>query len=271
MLPLLFGVSVHLVSCTEDANKETSSKGEADGIDTDIPKPHLPIEQAPWSCGDPSRYQGYDYATVLIGDQCWFAENLRSENYTFGDPIPAGLSDSEWETTSSGSVAVYGAGKSFCYEESPIGDPCDESWSLNTYGRLYNLYAVKDARGLCPTGWHVPTDVEWKVLEKALGMRLEVDDTEYRGTYEGTQMKTTYGWNDRGNGTNSIGFSGLSGGYRGRDGDFLSAGHFGIWWSPSTGDSDAWYRLLSSSDEGIYRNNAYPQVGCSVRCVRDAE
>ncbi|MDA0903822.1 MAG: hypothetical protein O3B70_05745, partial [Bacteroidetes bacterium] len=56
-------------------------------------------------CGDPVSYQGYDYATVLIGDQCWFAENLRSENYENGDAISAGLSDSEWSSTTSGATA----------------------------------------------------------------------------------------------------------------------------------------------------------------------
>ena len=60
------------------------------------------------TCGDPVSYQGYDYATQLIGDQCWFAENLRSENYKNGDGILAGLSDNEWESTSLGAVAVYG-------------------------------------------------------------------------------------------------------------------------------------------------------------------
>ena len=49
-------------------------------------------------------YQGYDYATVLIGNQCWFAENLRSENYRNGDAIPSGLGDSEWQNTSSAVV-----------------------------------------------------------------------------------------------------------------------------------------------------------------------
>ena len=63
---------------------------------------------APWSCGDPVSYQGYDYATVLIGDQCWFAENLRNESYRNGDAIPAGLSDSEWSTTISGATTVLG-------------------------------------------------------------------------------------------------------------------------------------------------------------------
>ena len=71
--------------------------------------------ESSWSCGDPHSYQGYDYATVQIGDQCWFAENLRSENYENGDAIPSNLSDSEWTTTSSGAVAVYGEGSSVCH------------------------------------------------------------------------------------------------------------------------------------------------------------
>jgi len=85
-----------------------------------------------FACGDPVSYQGYDYATVLIGDQCWFAENLRSENYDNGDAIPAGLSDSQWTSTTSGATAVYGEGSSTCYTYSPDGDACDEAWSLPT-------------------------------------------------------------------------------------------------------------------------------------------
>ena len=122
-----------------------------------------------WSCGDPIQYQGYDYATVLIGEQCWFAENLRSENYQNGDAIPANLSDSEWSsTTFSGALAVYGEDAG-CSDSSPDGDACDEEWSLSEYGRLYNWYAVDDARGLCPSGWHVPTDGEWMTMEMAAG------------------------------------------------------------------------------------------------------
>ena len=67
-----------------------------------------------FACGDPVSYQGYDYATVLIGEQCWFAENLRCQNFQNGDAIPANLSDSDWENTASGAVAVYGEGGSDC-------------------------------------------------------------------------------------------------------------------------------------------------------------
>ena len=155
-------------------------------------------------CGDPVSYQGYDYVTVLIGDQCWFAENLRSENYENGDAIPANLSDGEWSSTTSGAVALYGEGSSTCYDYSPDGDACDESWSLDEYGRLYNWYAVDDARGLCPSGWHVPTDGEWTVMTDHLG----------GASVAGGQMKTDHGWYGGGNGTNSSGFSGLPGGDR---------------------------------------------------------
>ena len=98
-------------------------------------------EASPWQCGDPLEYQGYDYETVQIGDQCWFAENLRAENYRNGDAIPANLSDGEWDVTTTGAMTVY--------EE--------EAANLEVYGRLYNWFAVDDARGLCPSGWNVPT------------------------------------------------------------------------------------------------------------------
>ncbi|MGB1099780.1 MAG: fibrobacter succinogenes major paralogous domain-containing protein [Flavobacteriales bacterium] len=224
------------------------------------------------SCGDLVNYQGYDYATVLIGDQCWFAENLRSENYENGDAIPSNLSDSEWGNTLSGAVAVYGAGSSECYNDSPDGDACDESWSLNEYGRLYNWYAVDDARGLCPSGWHVPTDGEWMTLEMALGMsESDANDTGFRGTDQGTQMKTDYGWSGGGNGTNSSGFSGLPGGYRLNDGYFNYAGYYGDWWSSSPYGYLAWSRFLINDVEGVGRFHANPNDGFSVRCVQDSE
>ena len=213
------------------------------------------------NCGDPVSYQGYDYATVLIGDQCWFAENLRSENYENGDTIPANLSDSEWGNTTAGAVAVYGEGSSICNTYSPDGDACDEAWSLIEYGRLYNLYAVDDARGLCPSGWHVPTDEEWTVVTDVLGGE----------SVAGGHMKTTYGWHNGGNGTNSSGFSGLPGGYRSYDGGFGSAGLNGVWWSSSPNGSDAVNRFLDFSNEDVFRSSGLPRSGFSVRCVRDSE
>jgi uncharacterized protein (TIGR02145 family) len=185
-------------------------------------------------------YQGYSYSTVQIGDQCWFAENLRNENYENGDAIPAGLSDSEWANTGSGASAAY---------------------DLEVYGRLYNWYAVDDGRGLCPSGWHVPSDGEWNVLTDHLGGE----------SVAGGKMKSTYGWVNDGNGTNSSGFTGLPGGDRNLNGNFTNAGNFGAWWSSSPIGSAAWFRYLGDFDEVVYRNSNDSQNGFSVRCVRDAE
>jgi uncharacterized protein (TIGR02145 family) len=193
----------------------------------------------PCSGAEVVRFDGYDYPTVAIGEQCWFKENLRSDNYRNGDVIPGTLSNSQWTSTSSGAQAVY--------ENKPA--------SLATYGRLYNWYAVKDARGLCPTGFHVPTDEEWKELEGTLG-----------GTsVAGTAMKTT-SWG----GTNSSGFSALPGGDRGHSsGSYFSHGDYGSWWSSAPNGTNAWYNGLLSGYSNVARFYADARSGLSVRCVRD--
>ena len=84
-------------------------------------------------------------------------------------------------------------------------------------------------------------------------------------------MKTDYGWNNGGNGTNSSGFSGLPGGYRSSSGDFNYAGNNGFWWSSSPVGSTAWSRSLNLNGENVGLANANPRFGFSVRCVRDAE
>ena len=161
--------------------------------------------------------------------------------------IPAGLSDGDWASTTSGATAVYGESASH----------------LETYGRLYNWYAVDDARGLCPSGWHVPTDGEWTVMTDFLG----------GGSVAGGQMKTTYGWSNGGNGTNSSGFSGLPGGYKSQgDGNYYAGGGGGYWWSSSPYDGlNAWMRSLYSGAEDVNRGSSSKRRGYSVRCVRDAE
>ena len=215
---------------------------------------------------------GYTYSVVQIGDQCWFAETLRTTVYGNGDAIPAGLTDSEWGSTASGATAVYGEDDG-CSNYSPDIDACDEAQSLEEYGRLYNWYAVDDARGLCPSGWHVPTDEEWMVLEMELGMsESEANGTGWRGTDEGTQLKSIYGWYGGGNGTDVFGFSALPGGYRyGTNGNFDYAGNRGYWWSSSPSGGNAWYRLLSNFYPDIFRYFNDPRTGFSVRCLRDAE
>jgi uncharacterized protein (TIGR02145 family) len=193
----------------------------------------------PCSGAEVVRFDGYDYPTVAIGAQCWFKENLRSDNYRNGDVIPGNLSNAQWISATSGAQAVYE----------------NDASSLATYGRLYNWFAVKDARGLCPSGFHVPTDEEWKELEGTLG-----------GTSAaGAAMKTT-SWG----GTNSSGFSALPGGCRSSDdGNFYEQGDYGSWWSSSPSGTGAWYRNLYSGYSNVYRYYDYSRFGFSVRCVRD--
>jgi uncharacterized protein (TIGR02145 family) len=199
-----------------------------------------------FDCGDPLAYQGYLYETVLIGEQCWFAESLRSENYENGDAIPAGLDGSEWYNMSEGAVAVMGEIDS----------------NLEVYGRLYNWYAVNDARGVCPSGWHVPSNGEWTVLTDHLGGE----------SVAGYHMKADYGWFNGGNGTNSSGFSGLPGGYRDFYGDFYNVGHRSEMWSSTPYESDqAWAWSLTNSSTSLNSGISALNMGFSVRCIQDSE
>jgi uncharacterized protein (TIGR02145 family) len=99
-------------------------------------------------------YDGNVYQIVLIGGQCWMMENLKVTHYRNGDPIPHVPNIGEWYGLSSGAYCDYN------------NDP----GNVETYGRLYNWYAVDDSRNIAPEGWHVPTDDEWKQLEMYLGM-----------------------------------------------------------------------------------------------------
>ena len=114
-------------------------------------------------------------------------------------------------------------------------------------------------------------------LEMELGMsESEANSTGFRGTDEGTQLKSTSGWSDNGNGTDDFGFSALPGGVRDNGlGYFYDAGFGGYWWSSSPNGgfygANAWLRYLSSSNPAINRGSNDPRVGFSVRCLRDAE
>ena len=212
-------------------------------------------------------FDGHAYDLVAIGSQCWFAENLRTEHYANGDAIPGNLTDSEWTSTSSGAQTVYGEGSSTVSDGSE-----DEVENLATYGRLYNWYAVDDSRGLCPSGWHVPTDGEWMALEMELGMTSsEANDTGWRGTDQGAQMKSSPSDSPSWNGTNTSGFSALPGGLRDDySGYFNYGGDDGYLWSASPdGTSFAWYRYLTSASDFVGRSSDGQRLGFSVRCLRD--
>ena len=110
-------------------------------------------------------------------------------------------------------------------------------------------------------------------MEMALGMsEAAANNSGWRGTSQGTQMKSDEGWSIGNNGTNTSGFSGLPGGYRNTSGNFSTAGdNRGYWWSSSPDGSNAWNRLLDGNGEKVGRSRTNPRYGFSVRCIQDAE
>ena len=194
-------------------------------------------------------FDDYTYSVVEIGDQCWFAENLRTTVYADGSAIPEETDNTAWLGLSTGARCDYD----------------NDASNVATYGRLYNWYAATDAAELCPTGWHVPTHDEWTALETYLG-------ANGHSGVEGAALKATSGWSSSANGTDDFGFSALPGGYRnGHYGYFLYAGGSGYWWSSSPSGGNAWSRYLSSSYQYITRDDYDPRYGFSVRCLRDAD
>ena len=175
---------------------------------------------------------GKTYKTVQIGNQVWMTENL----------------------------AYYGGNGCWAFNN-------DEK-NIATYGRLYTWDAAKAA---CPTGWHLPTDNEWKQLEMAIGMsQSTVDDSDWRGTNEGIKLKATSYWNSNGNGTDDFSFSGLPGGFRATDGRFEDLKRRGGWWTSTEIYANyAWTRYLLYAAPKINRGYFGKDFGCSVRCVRD--
>jgi uncharacterized protein (TIGR02145 family) len=200
---------------------------------------------------------GNTYNTLSIGTQTWMKENLKTTKYRNGDAIPNVTDATAWSNLTTGAYSDY--------DNTPSNS--------STYGRLYNFYAVADTRNICPSGWHVPSDGEWKTLEMYLGMTQTDADLEgWRGNDQGTQLKNTTGWNS-GNGNNSSGFSGLAGGFRnGIDGTYGYVGDLGYWWSStSITINDAFRRNVYSGNGGIDRGNALNPQGSSVRCLKDTE
>ena len=225
-------------------------------------------EESPWQCGDPLeyQYQGHSYQTVQIGDQCWFAENLRSANYRNGDVITPNLNDGQWNSLSTGAKTVYGEGPN-CINASPIVDACDPVQSYAAYGHLYNWYAVDDARGLCPSGWSVPAIDAFHQMVDFLA--LDVDGNE--GLVE-DMLKDVIGWSSDGNGNNTSGFSAIPGGYRMPNGSYTYSGSDGSWWSASpSGSSGASLFNLSSTENDVDFHESSRRYGLSIRCIKDTE
>jgi uncharacterized protein (TIGR02145 family) len=191
--------------------------------------------------------------TVTIGKQVWMLENLNVATFKNGVEIPKVQDESAWIK------AVNNQQPAWCYyyNDKKNGDK---------FGKLYNWYAVVDNNGLCPQGWHVPSDDEWYVL------------TDYLGGSQiaGGKMKEVgiTNWNSPNTeSTNLSLFTGLPGGYRNYNGNYYYIGDSGFWWSSTEYASEyegrAWLRYLSNANGVAIRYNDYKAFGISVRCLRD--
>lgn len=227
-------------------------------------------DYGPAECGTDATitFDEYTYSLVAIGNQCWFAENLRTSQYANGDSIPIGLADIDWVATYFGATSIYAEGTDVIVETS--NSNVEEN--LINYGRLYNWHAVNDSRGLCPSGWHVPTDSDWMVLEVELGLAQDqLHLVGARGNDEGKQMKELASATPSWNGDNSSGFTALPGGWRSIGGDYQFGLSRTYWWANSSdGPSLAWARKLDNNDR-VHRRTFEPNFGFSVRCLRDEE
>jgi uncharacterized protein (TIGR02145 family) len=198
--------------------------------------------------------------SVTIGTQVWTNQNLSVARYRNGDIIPEVKDAATWDSLTSGAWCWYNN---------------DSTTYAATYGRLYNWFAVNDARGLAPQGWHVPDDAEWKKLVKYLDVGADTTDIYCTGCYQSTiaggDMKSTTGWNAPNTGaTNSSGFTGLPGGLRSYDGWFSPIGFVGFWWSSTEyNTSFAWGITVSFGNSNYLRSSLGKRLGFSVRCIRD--
>ena len=203
-------------------------------------------------CGGDLSYDGYDYSTVLIGDQCWFSENCRYLPEVFSDFALSEIDPRYF---------VYG------YYGTNV-EAAKATSNYETYGVLYNWPAVM-TEDICPNGWHIPSVADFTVLTDFLGGE---------GVAGGKMKEAGYDYWDSPNegATNSSGFTGLPGGGRfsgnANQGEFSNEGDRGFWWSSTESNTSyAWRRILITTTEAIAGSSpsSNKSLGYSARCVRN--
>ncbi len=218
------------------------------------------------SAGGVVDIDGNVYETVIIGGQEWMKENLRVTRYRDGTPIPTGLDNKNWAETTSGAYSIYPYGNA---------DGIDsEEQMVATFGLLYNWYVVDNPKGVCPDGWRVPLDDDWKGLERTIGMGNEVNDAAWRGDKAALLMSTDDWWvtSDVLIGADDYGFSAQPAGARYPDGSYNRFGTFAYFWTstPSgTQGTNGIRRLLTYNNVAINRSNRPSAEGQCIRCIKE--
>ncbi|MEI7801219.1 MAG: fibrobacter succinogenes major paralogous domain-containing protein [Bacteroidota bacterium] len=200
---------------------------------------------------------GNSYKTIKIGNQWWMAENLKVTKFRNGNIIPDVTVDTAWQNNT----------PACCLYQNNTDAP----------GLLYNWFAVTDTENIAPEGWHIPTDEEWKELERYIGMTNGAEEQSgWRGTNEADKLKAAAptGWSPFENvwGSDSVGFTALAGSCRRFDGEWGEPGLFatGFWWTASAYSStEAWFRYLDYKKSNVFRSSSSKNYGYSIRCVKD--
>jgi uncharacterized protein (TIGR02145 family) len=187
------------------------------------------------------------YSTIEINGLIWFKENLRTTTYSDGTPIPNIIDDNSWSNDTEGSYAIY-------------PESC--------YGYLYNWYAVNNSKGLCPTGWRIPTADDFRSLRNAYGGVLK--------SGQALKVQGDASWNNTNVKTRNIsGFSAYPSGSRDFKGNFEFLGSRATFWSSTTDSCELKYpNALQLYCCGIYTNIADIQCddknnGYAIRCVKN--
>ena len=200
---------------------------------------------------------GKSYSTVQIGTQCWMAENLN-----IGTSI--GSSNAQ---TDNNTIEKY------CYNNNASN--CDTYGGLYQWDEAMGYVTTVGTQGICPTGWHLPTDDEFKTMEMSLGMTAaQANGTGYRGTNEGSKLAgNAFFWDNGSLESNSAfgtsGFMAFPVGLWNKNNNFQGIQKRTSFWSSNQDNSKAWRRLLVNTEPRVYRESYDKLFGYSVRCLRD--
>jgi uncharacterized protein (TIGR02145 family) len=199
-----------------------------------------------FTCSDPLTYEGQVYNTVLIGNQCWFKENLNIGTMINGNE----------------NMSNNGVIEKYCYNNDPAY--CEIYGGLYQWNEMMEYSTTAGVQGICPNGWHLPKNGEWTILTDFLGGE----------SVAGGKMKetgTTH-WNSPNTGaTNESGFTGLPAGWRSQPSNFSYLGNWGLFWSSSENNTNnAWFRRLSYDNDNVSCSNYYKSYGLSSRCMQDS-
>ena len=222
--------------------KLTAFSGNYSTVITDVPTTGkvITFNFIPCTDGD-----GNNYPIVQIGTQTWMAENLKATKFNDGTSIDNITDATAWAALYTPAYCIYDNNSSY----------------KDVYGVLYNWFAVQTGK-LCPSGWHVFTDDDWKTLEKNIPGDFDANKLKETGTTHWPAPNSSS--------TNETGFTALPGGHRTNLGSFLALGSNGQFWSSTEYSyTNAWNRGITFEFSEVLRKNNSKICGYSVRCLKD--